>query len=149
MNRFYKHLILTIFIIFVGFFAYKYFSIKQTTYGDVVSELLKNDETVKRIDIAISTYNEGTVTRKTAIISNNDIINRLLNEPAKMELMTHDRLPIIEYWLTFYTDTAKKKGFDIIMGDGFAIIGKEQYRISGDNKLAETIENLDIDWEPK
>ncbi|OCA88116.1 hypothetical protein A8F94_09865 [Bacillus sp. FJAT-27225] len=131
-----------------AFFAYNYFSIEQTTYGDVVSNLLKDNETVIRVEISKTSYNDNAVTsRKTAIISNEDSINRLLKEPVDMELKTHDRNPAIVYWLTFYTDVEEIKGFDIIMDNELALIGKEQYRISGNNKLAETIENLHIDWE--
>ncbi|MGN7300333.1 hypothetical protein [Ferdinandcohnia sp. SAFN-114] len=119
-----------------------------TNYQEAISLMLDEDEKVTSIEIdwRVNNEDEGYV-RKSATITDENAINRILEEPSEMKLKRKSKLlPGTEYNL-FLTTNKGNKG--IVFGDGNAQIGDEFYKITGDNLLKEVIENEDLEWKEK
>jgi hypothetical protein len=115
-----------------------------TNYDEAVSDMLSERKKVNRIEILWTTRDDkqGYV-QKTASITDEKTIKRILEEPSDMKLKKHDRTPGTEYWLTFYTDS---KVDGIVFGEGEIQIGDGFFKIVDDNILEKVIKNEDLEW---
>ncbi|WP_316572054.1 hypothetical protein [Neobacillus sp. YIM B06451] len=117
---------------------------KYTNYKEAVSDMLSDGEQVNKIEIlwTIRDDNQGYI-QKTATITNENTIRRILEEPSNMKLKKHDRTPGVEYMLTFYSDS---KTHYIYFGEGDMEIGNSFFKVADENLLEKVIKNEDLEW---
>ncbi|KPB06378.1 hypothetical protein [Bacillus sp. CHD6a] len=120
---------------------------KNTNYEEAVSNMLSEGEQVNKIEILWRTRDDNQVyVQRTAIITDENTINRILEEPSDMKLKKQNRTPGTEYSLTFYTDS---KVDGIVFGEGDIQIGDGFFKIADDNLLEKVIKNEELEWEIK
>ena len=145
MNRKITFAVISVIIIIVGLISILD-RMKYTNYDEAVSDMLSEGDQVNKIEILWTTRDKQGYVKKTASITDENNIRRILEEPSDMKLKMNDRTPGTEYWLTFYTDS---KVDGIVFGEGEVEIGNGLFKIIDENILEKVIMNEDLEWEMK
>lgn len=127
----------------LGIFHVTY-DMKLTSYEDVVSVLIDEEDTIIRMTI------EDMETRQRFQTEDPEIIEKLFSIPPGMEMRKMDRHRYIDnYHILFHTDNRNNISFSV--GEEslavFGISDTNYYAITEDNQLYQFIENKDWDWE--
>lgn len=124
------------------FFTYE--KITNTTYGEEISKYIGETEKIDKIELTRSTLDEA----KGYILSNSTItdqstIQRLIFEPADMNLMKTRFGPGLGYFVTVYIG---EDVYSLVVTESELRIEDKSYEIEGENKLLNLIENEQLVW---
>ncbi|WP_280771932.1 hypothetical protein [Salipaludibacillus daqingensis] len=132
-------LALSVILIVTGVFIYD--KMKNTTYEDVMSEMIGEEETIKKIKIDNMRANSQFKTE------DKERIEKLMSEPLNMEMKKSNEIPKIDYMIVIHTDN--KNVYDLGLGENGAHLGYSgSYEIVSDNELYQLIESDELGWEP-
>jgi len=127
----------------LGIFHVTY-DMKLTTYEDVLSEVLDEEDTIIRMTI------EDMETRQRFQTEDAQIIEKLFSIPSGMEMRKMDRHRYIDnYHILFHTDNRVNISFRV-GEESVSVFGTSDtnyYEITEDNQLYQFIENKEWDWE--
>lgn len=124
------------------FFTYE--KITNTTYGEEISKYIGETEKIDKIELTRSTLDEA----KGYILSNSTItdqstIQRLIFEPADMNLMKTRFGPGLGYFVTVYIG---EDVYSLVVTESELRIEDKSYEIEGENKLLNLIEEEQLEW---
>lgn len=124
------------------FFTYE--KITNTTYGEEISKYIGETEKIDKIELTRSTLDEA----KGYILSNSTItdqstIQRLIFEPADMNLMKTRFGPGLGYFVTVYIG---EDVYSLVVTESELRIEDKSYEMEGENKLLNLIEEEQLEW---
>nr|WP_304216498.1 DUF4181 domain-containing protein [Fredinandcohnia onubensis] len=124
------------------FFTYE--KITNTTYGEEISKYIGETEKIDKIELTRSTLDEA----KGYILSNSTItdqstIQRLIFEPADMNLMKTRFGPGLGYFVTVYIG---EDVYSLVVTESELRIEDKSYEMEGENKLLNLIEEEQLVW---
>lgn len=145
----YKNTILVmalgILLIFGMFFVYE--ARTQTTYGEVVSSIIGDNE-VEEVFIFSRDVDDAGYRHKEVSITDKEIMKKFIESPiANMELKKRNVLPGMEYRIMIRTDGGPALYVEFSPGEQLIRIQYEQYVIDGENEILELINNLELEWQ--
>ncbi|WP_208585767.1 hypothetical protein [Gracilibacillus suaedae] len=144
-NRLLWKLVVVLFIIIVGTFIVDQW--RTTTYKEVLSDLIPEDEEIRAIDITYINNNEVGRERKDMYLNNNDEIMKIMEHSANMKLKKTTQRGNPIYLMTVRTS---KGAYSISIDDKdnlFIEGDRYNYHIISDNELVKAIESYGDKWE--
>ncbi|WP_121639509.1 hypothetical protein [Virgibacillus sp. Bac330] len=118
---------------------------RTTTYKEVLTDLISEDEEIRTIDITYYNNSDERVW-KDMYLDNNDEMMKIIEQPADMKLKKTTERGDTEYFITVRT-TKSAYSISIDNKHNLFIEGhKYNYHIIGDNVLVESIESLGDKW---
>ncbi|MCD8510008.1 MAG: DUF4181 domain-containing protein [Bacillus sp. (in: Bacteria)] len=124
-----------------------YFQWIHTTYGDAIEKLIDEGEQVVEIKLERTTYNdeEGYI-RRMFNVTDETMINNLLETPAAMELVSVRNSPGITYIMDIITDQGR---YHLTFSEYDMRMAGRTFVILEENKLINVIENMELDWQER
>lgn len=124
-----------------------YFQWIHTTYGDAIEKLINEGEQVVEIKLEWTTYNdeEGYVTREFTV-TDETMINNLLETPVDMELVSVRNSPGITYIMDIITDQDR---YHLTFSEDDMRMAGRTFVILDENELINVIENMGLDWQER
>ncbi|MFB9974193.1 hypothetical protein FPQ10_06405 [Allobacillus sp. SKP2-8] len=143
-----KKILITMLIVFVAVAWFINDQSKYTTYESAISELSIDRKGIVEVEI------DDKRNHKLVHSNSQEVIQSIIEKPKKMELKETDKTPSIDYLITIRTSTstysaANGSYYTIALGKEFVHLPDAAYKVVGENKLYDIIENTDFNWESK
>ena len=111
---------------------------KYTTYGEVISEMIGNEEVINITIVDWENHREFNT-------ENKEFINKLLLEPSSMEMKKSNDSIDVDY--TINIETNQGKNYDMGLGKSNVTISHSgRFKFINNNELYQIIQNEDWDW---
>jgi uncharacterized protein (UPF0333 family) len=124
------------------FFTYE--KITNTTYGEEISKYIGETEKIDKIELTRSTSDEAKgYIHSVSTITDQSTIQRLIFEPADMNLMKTRFGPGLGYFVTVYIG---EDVYSLVVTESELRIEDKSYEIEGENKLLNLIEEEQLEW---
>jgi hypothetical protein len=124
------------------FFTYE--KITNTTYGEEISKYIGETEKIDKIELTRSTLDEAKgYILSDSTITDQSTIQRLIFEPADMNLMKTRFGPGLGYFVTVYIG---EDVYSLVVTESELRIEDKSYEIEGENKLLNLIEEEQLEW---
>ncbi|WP_026675257.1 hypothetical protein [Alkalihalobacterium bogoriense] len=133
---------ITLIILLIAMVYIFYDKMQFTTYGEVISDMLREDESIT--EISIIDYK----TDRYFNSDNSEIVEKITIELLNMEMKRDNNSPL-RYDYVIFLHTNKGNKYDIAVGETSVEFGYDgRFKIINENTLYENIEKADIEWEP-
>lgn len=134
--------VVLVFALLIGYFILE--QSRNTTYQDVLSELIAEDEKVDQITVSTDlTFLKQTA---TAMIDDENLINRILNQEIDLKRNLRAMPKVFDHALIIHTN---KDSYAIGFNLGSITVGSVEYKTANPliNPIYRLVNEKNLDWE--